>query len=67
MIKTEKILENAEKSPKTLNFPEKSPKNHKNVSARFARRLGGYPSREARGYFPKKISQPPWFCLNPLG
>ena len=76
MIKPEKIRkipENSKKTPKifhkTQNFREKSPKNPKNLPARFARRLGGSAGRKARGIFQKFFSggvfwlYPPWPCL----
>ena len=54
--KTRKIPENSEKTPKIfqkiLNFWEKSPKNPKNLPARFARRLGGgLPAAKLGGIF----------------
>ena len=67
--KTRKIYENSEKSKifqKTLNFREKSPKNPKNLPARFARRLGGSAGREARGVFSKKNFSGGYFGYTPL-
>ena len=60
--KTRKIPENLEKTSKifqkTLNFREKSPKNPKNLPARFAHGLGGgLPAAKLGGYFPKFFSQ----------